>query len=254
MKTVGACHLDEQRVTPHAEMSRPSEPTPSTLLPALRTHHWFASCPPDFQAALVERSRLWKLAPGEHLFERGGTPDGLCCVTAGALRVGAVQADGTRSMIFVLEPYQWFGEISMLDGLARTHDAVADVDSTVLVVPQTDLHAWLEAHPPHWRDLARLACGKLRMAFTVLEDLTRLPLEQRLAKHLLLALSGFGDSAAPTRTKLRLPQEQLALMMGVSRQTMNKALRTLEANGAIALHYAEIELRDADALRRLAPR
>lgn len=233
-------------------MSRPSEPTPLTLLPALRTQLWFAACPDAFQTALIERSRLWKLAPGEHLFERGGIPDGLCCVVAGALRVGAVLADGSQSMLFMLEPYQWFGEISMLDGQPRTHDAIADVDSTVLVVPQTDLHAWLDAHPQHWRDLARLACSKLRMTFTALEDLTQLPLEQRVAKHLLLALSGYGASAASTRTRLRMPQEHLALMMGVSRQTINKTLRTLEASGAIALRYAEIELIDAAALQRLA--
>jgi len=235
-------------------MSRPSDPTPLTLLPALRTQLWFAACPADFQTALIERSRLWKLAPGEHLFERGGVPEGLCCVVAGALRVGAVLADGSQSMLFMLEPYQWFGEISMLDGQPRTHDAVADVDSTVLVVPQTDLHDWLSAHPQHWRDLARLACGKLRMMFMALEDLTQLPLEQRLAKHLLLALNGYGASAASARTRLRMPQEHLALMMGVSRQTINKALRTLEASGAIALRYAEIELIDAAALQRLAQR
>lgn len=233
-------------------MTRPSDPTPLTLLPALRTQLWFAACPTDFQTALVARSRLWKLAPGEHLFERGGIPEGLCCVVAGALRVGAVLADGSQSMLFMLEPYQWFGEISMLDGQPRTHDAVADVDSTVLVVPQTDLHAWLEAHPQHWRDLARLACSKLRMMFMALEDLTQLPLEQRVAKHLLLALNGYGSSAATTRTRLRMPQEHLALMMGVSRQTINKTLRALEASGAIALRYAEIELIDAAALQRLA--
>jgi CRP/FNR family cyclic AMP-dependent transcriptional regulator len=51
-----------------------------------------------------------------------------------------------------------------------------------------------------------------------------------------------------------MPQEHLALMMGVSRQTINKALRTLEASGAIALRYAEIELIDAGALQRLAQR
>lgn len=228
------------------------DPAPLTLLLALRTQPWFASCPPALQTALLERARLWRLAPGEPLFERGGMPEGLCCVVAGALRVGAVQADGSQSMLFILEPYQWFGEISMLDGLPRTHDAVAEIESTVLVVPRAELHAWLDAHPVHWRDIARLACGKLRMVFMALEDFTQLPLEQRLAKHLLLAFSGFGASAAPVRRRLRLPQENLALMMGVSRQTINKALRGLEDAGAIARHYAEIELLDAAVLQRLS--
>ena len=90
----------------------------------------------------------------------------------------------------------------------------------------------------------------------MLEDIARLPLEARLAKRLLQVAQGYGeqdltpsDAAQPRR--LRLPQEQLALMMGVSRQTVNKALKSLEAQGLVALRYGGIELLDPRALAAL---
>jgi CRP-like cAMP-binding protein len=213
---------------------------PPELRGLLATEPWFGSCPADFQQALVDAGRLHRLADGERLFGRGDAADGLCCVTAGALRMGSMDEDGGVALLASVEPYQWFGEISMLDGLARTHDAEADGPAEVLLVPREALWGWLQDHPAHWRDLARLACGKLRQAFDVLEDIQRLPLDQRLMKRLWLQSRGFGSR--PARRKLRLPQDQLALMMGVSRQSVNRALQALEAQGRISLHYGTIEL------------
>lgn len=227
-------------------------PPSAALRAALESDAWFASCDAALRDALVARSQTWRLAAGERLFARGADAEGLCCVTAGALRIGALQADGSESLLAYVEPYQWFGEISMIDGAPRTHDAVADGATTVLVVPRATLHDWLQAHPVHWRDLARLACAKLRVAFGVLEDIAHLPLEARLAKRLWLLAHGWGARPDQARRVIRLPQEQLALMLGVSRQSANKALRALEAQGLVALRYGEIELIDLEALPKIA--
>lgn len=188
-----------------------NEPPSSSLLPALCSNAWFGSCPTQLQQALVERAKVWHLAHGERLFARGEEAEGLCCVLAGALRVGSLQADGSQTLLGYLEPYQWFGEISMLDSLPRTHDAVADGDTRLLLVPQRALLDWLAEHPADWQHLGRLACGKLRLLFTVLEDITHLPLDQRLAKRLWLVAHGYGAAPAggsPPRRHLRVPQEQ----------------------------------------------
>ena len=110
-----------------------SEPTPTNLLPALQTHRWFASCQAPFQEALIARSRLVYLQAGESLFSRGGPPEALCCVIAGALKLGSVNpADGSQRLTLYVEPYHWFGEIALIDQLPRSQDAVADIASTVL--------------------------------------------------------------------------------------------------------------------------
>jgi CRP-like cAMP-binding protein len=227
---------------------------PSSTLSAaeqalLHANPWFAGCDAALQARLLSAGRRLQLGPGQALFERGARAEGLCCVLKGALRVGATQADGSASLLAWLEPGQWFGEISLLDGLPRTHDAIADGPTTVWLLPHGELLDWLGAHPACWRDVARLACAKLRLSFEVLEDIAQLPLPQRLAKRLALVAEGYGHGAP--RRRIRLPQEQLALMLGVSRQTVSKALHALADQGLVAVHYGEIELLDPAALRAL---
>ncbi|MET0520052.1 MAG: Crp/Fnr family transcriptional regulator, partial [Burkholderiaceae bacterium] len=220
-------------------------------LSALRAHRWFASCEPALQQHLIEAGRRQRLSAGQALFERGAAAGGLCCVLAGVLRIGAVGRDGSVSLLGYLEAGQWFGEVSLLDGLPRTHDAVAEGASQVWLLPQAPLEAWLDAHPRHWRALARLACAKLRSSFELIEDSSsRLPQDVRLAKRLVLAAHAYGSEGA-LRRRLRLPQEQLALMLGISRQTVSKILNTFAARRLVALHYGEIELLDVPALRAL---
>lgn len=215
---------------------------PADLLPALRTDAWFAACPSAMQEGLWSRAQLWSLAPGETLFNRGAEPQGLCCVTAGMLRIGYVQPDGSATLLACVEPYQWLGEVSLIDAQPRTHNAVAEGDTQVLVIPQADMLDWLAQDPALWRELGRLACGKLRAAFTVLEHMASLPLPERVLRHLQLVAQGYGSRTDSTRQRVRLSQEQLALMLGVSRQSANKALKELEERGVIVVGYGEIEL------------
>ncbi len=231
-------------------MSPRSTPHPTTLLPALRTHVWFASCPEALQEALVERARVVTLRAGDPLFKRGDPNDGLCCVLAGALKVGSTHPrDGTMRLTLYVEPYHWFGEIALIDRQPRSLHAIADMDSMVLMVPRPLIEAWLDEHPACWRDIARLACGKVRLMLTAMEDNATLPLHQVLARRLLFFSTGFGQSTqTEPRRRLRLPQEYLASMLGVSRQTVNKALRALEREQVVALHYAEIEILDLPGL------
>lgn len=218
-----------------------STPAPPGLHTALASDEWFSACDPVLQTELLRLARMRHLVPGEPLFARGGEADGLCAVVAGALRIGALNAEGHSALLAYLEPYQWFGEISLIDGRPRTHDAVADGPTQVLVVPREALLAWLDTHPAMWRELARLACRKLRVLFIAVEELAQLPLEERVWRRLQLVARGYGSRDAPRR-RIRLSQELLAQMLGVSRQSINKALKALEAGGRLRLHYGEIEL------------
>ena len=93
----------------------------------------------------------------------------------------------------------------------------------------------------------------MRLMLTALEDNATLPIDQQLARRLLFSVTNFGQATADqVRRRVRVPQEFLARMLGVSRQTINKALRKLESEGVLALHYAEIEVLDVMALARRA--
>lgn len=221
----------------------PLPSAPTSLQAALQTDEWFSSCPPLFQQTLLSLAGVRRLNAGEALFTRGSQASGMCCVIAGAVHIGAQDAEGNAAVLAYLEPYQWFGEISVIDGQPRTHDAIADLPSEVLVVPRAGLELWLEAHPLHWRDVARLSCRKLRVSFAVLEELAQLPLEERVLRRLRLLAQGYG-SREVARQRIRVGQEVLARMLGISRQSANQALKQLAAKGVVRLRYGEIELLD----------
>lgn len=228
--------------------------TSSAGIPDLRRtmlgDDWFRSCPEALQDALIVLGRERRLVAGEHLFLQGEAAGGLYFVLAGSLTVQTADPDGELPVLVVLEACHCFGELSLIDGRPRSHDAVADTPCTVWCVGRAPLEAWLERHPQHWRDIARLVAGKLRIAYKIVDEEIRRPMTQRVARRLWLAVLGWGWRSQAPHERLRLSQEQLARMLGTSRSSVNKALRELEDGGAIDLHYGAIEVRDAVLLRR----
>jgi len=224
--------------------------TMTEIRPLLESGQWFSHLPPALRDALLGEARLLQLEPGQRLFRRGDPPCGLYAVLEGMMRVGAVSRDGKEALLTLVEPPYWFGEISLFDGQPRTHDAFAEGASILLRVPQTRLQTLLEQQPRYWRDFALLMSQKLRLAFIALEEMSLLPAAPRLARRLLMMAEGYGET--DPRSVLHLAQEQLALMLGLSRQTTNQILKDLEARGALRLTYGEIEITDLGTLRQAA--
>lgn len=156
-------------------------PDPRHYLGQLSQGHWFAALPQALRHTLLDMAQVQRLDAGQRLFRRGDKPSGLYAVVEGAVRVGAVSETGKEALLTLVEPPYWFGEISLFDGLPRTHDAFADSASTLLLLPQAGLLALLEREPQHWRDFALLMSHKLRLAFIALEDMSLLPAAPRAA-------------------------------------------------------------------------
>lgn len=228
--------------------------TRSTLAQSYRhvieAGRWFAGLPDPLQTALLEAAVVRQLAPGERLFSRGDAFDGFYCVVEGALRVGASNEAGKEALLTIVEPGNWFGEIALIDGLARTHDAVAEGPCTVLRVPPAALDKIFQDSPESWRWVALLLTHKLRFAFVGIEEAALLPAPLRVARRLVAIAEGYGEYTERSRRVLALPQEQLASMLALSRQTINQVLKQFEAQGLIRLNYRELEILDLAGLRR----
>lgn len=214
---------------------------------------WFHDLPEALQTALLQGASVRCLDAGQSLFRRGDPPCGLYAVLDGSMRVGAVSKSGKEALLTLVEPGGWFGEISLFDNLPRTHDALAESPVTLLHVPQQRLQQLLAEQPLYWRDVALLLSQKLRLAFIALEDMSLLPAAPRLARRLLQMAEGYGAARDPRRV-LQLPQEQLALMLAISRQTTNQILQELQAQGILRLTYGEIEILDLPRLQQAAQR
>jgi len=219
--------------------------------PRLLTGHWFAHLPPTLQDSVLAAARVRRLPAGACLFQRGDAPCGLYAVVEGAMRIGAVNAQGKEALLALVEAPQWFGEIALFDGQPRTHDAYADEPCTLVWVPQAALLALLAATPEHWREFALLMSQKLRLAFVMLEQQSLLAAAPRLAHRLLLIAQGYNEMHGARRV-IRLGQEQLAMMLSLSRQTTNQILKDLEHQGVLKLAYGEIEILNLNALKHAA--
>ncbi|MFZ5443442.1 MAG: Crp/Fnr family transcriptional regulator [Myxococcota bacterium] len=213
---------------------------------------WFLGLPAAFQDALLGAATVRTLAEGERLFSRGDAPDGLYAVLEGGVRAAGVSEAGKEAVLAVVEPPQWFGEIAVFDGLARTHDATAVVTSKVIHVPLAALMRMLDEHPAWWRELALLVTAKLRLAFVMMEDTALLPLASRVARRLVLLAEGYGEWADRSRRVVKVRQELLAAMLSASRQSINQVLKELEARGLIKVAYGELEIVELGGLRDAA--
>jgi CRP/FNR family cyclic AMP-dependent transcriptional regulator len=221
------------------------------LAARLERSAWFRSAPAAMQAQLVDSGRVERLVAGERLFTRGDSDDGLYCVLDGLIRIGAASSSGKEALLAVIEPVNWFGEIALFDNRPRTHNAYAERDAELFHLPRAALSAMLERTPAYWHVFGLLLTQKLRLAFDAIEEAALLPAAQRVARRLLLMAGGYGERGALRRT-LKVPQEDLAMMLALSRQTINQVLKQFETQGALKLRYAEIEIADVRKLAALA--
>lgn len=221
------------------------------LRPQLLHGQWFRQLPDAVQDSLLALARVRELAAGQCLFQRGDAPCGLYAVLEGAMRVGAVSSEGKEALLTLVQAPHWFGEISLFDGQPRTHDAFAEGPTRLVWIPQAALLQWLEQQPQYWRELALLMSHKLRWVFVALEQQSLLAAAPRVAHRLLQIAEGYGERDV-AQWRLQLSQEQLALMLSLSRQTINQILKNLEQAGVVRLGYGEVEIVDAQRLRALA--
>jgi CRP/FNR family cyclic AMP-dependent transcriptional regulator len=218
----------------------------------LHSGHWYRALPPGLQQWLLHSGQLRALQAGERLFSRGDPPCGLYAVLQGAIGVTGVSAEGKEALLTLIEAPHWFGEIALFDGLPRTHDALADGQTLLLHVPQAPLAALLLDQPQLWRAFGLLLAHKLRLTLAVMEETALLPAATRLARRLLLIAGDYGERPDGSRRQIAVRQEQLAMMLSLSRQTTNQILRDLEERGIARLARGEIEILDVQRLRAAA--
>jgi CRP/FNR family transcriptional regulator, cyclic AMP receptor protein len=216
--------------------------------PQLESTPWFRGLPVELQDFLTSHATLLRLEKGQVLYRCGDRSYGLYAVLEGSLSIGTVGVDGRESLVAVLGPTAWIGEISLFDGLPRPHDVIAVSRALCLHVPEAALQSLLDATPRYWRDFALLMAQRLRISFKSTESLTLQPAAQRVASRLLLIAEGY-DGLNAVRSTIRLSQDSLASMVSLSRQTTNQLLKSLESQQIVNLKFGEIQILDIERLR-----
>lgn len=211
---------------------------------------WFAALPLADREALLDSAELLRLRPGEMLFRQGDPPGGFYGLLGGRLKISSLREDGREAILVALEPGNWIGEISLMDGEPRTHDATALSAVEVLVVPQPAFAALMEG-APFAGAIAALLAARVRSLYGMLEDSALRSIRARVARRLLLLARGDATLALQVRPILPVSQEALAMMLGITRQTVSGELKAMAEQGAIVLHYRRIEIVSAAYLEAL---
>ena len=219
---------------------------------AIHSNPWFAALPADIRDVMLRHAEPLRLRRGEMLFRQGDAPGGLYGVKRGALKISTLREDGREAILGVIEAGTWLGEISLLDQLPRTHDATAVGACEVLVLPQETFEGLMQG-VVFARAVAMLLATRLRMSYSMIEDATLRSTRARVLRRLVQLAHGDAAMAARARPSITVTQEALAMMLGISRQTLSKELKLLEQQGAIRIGYRHITLlSDAGALSELS--
>ena len=213
----------------------------------------FSALDADAAAALRASMVEVVLEKGDVVFAEGEPGDRLYLVIEGKIKLGHTSSDGRESLLAVLGPGEMFGELSLFDPGERRATATALTDATVAGLGRPALRPWLTGRPEVAETLLTALAQRLRRANEAMADLVFSDVPGRVAKALLDLGQKFGEeSDEGLAVKHDLTQEELAQLVGASRETVNKALADFAARGWIELESRSVVIIDPERLRRRA--
>ncbi|NED99213.1 Crp/Fnr family transcriptional regulator [Phytoactinopolyspora halotolerans] len=220
---------------------------------ALRSAPLFRELNDEAAAALRASMIEVHLDRGEVLFREGDDGDRVYVVTEGKIKLGRTAQDGRENLLALLGPGQMFGELSLFDPGPRSATATAVTETSLLALGHADLVPLLTGRPEVARGLLLQLASRLRTSNDTLADLVFSDVPGRVAKRLLDLSNRFGvPSDEGIRVSHDLTQEELAQLVGASRETVNKALADFVGRGWIRLEQRSVVLLDVERIRRRA--
>jgi len=217
-----------------------------------RLHSFFGALTDDETRELLKRALTKRIAAGEVVFRKDDPGDGLYGVLAGSILIVVESLEGKELILNMHGPGEFFGEIALLDGDGRSATAVAREASQLFFLGRTEFLAFLNQRPEAMIRIIALLCTRLRRATNLVEDSTFLNVSSRLAKQLTALIDGNGPrDATNSAATLRISQNELAGMLGVSREFVSKQLAIWRKAGIVELGRRRLTVRDERALEQL---
>jgi CRP-like cAMP-binding protein len=217
-------------------------------LERILTHPLLRGLPQGVTAEIRQLLVRRGVKAGTHIFSKGAQPTGWFGMLEGEVAIVTSSASGSEVVLTILDAGDWFGEVAILANATNSHDAVARGNCEVAFIPTTSFRQLLAREPElHARFMALLA-QRVRFLVDIIEDFTTLPMAARLAKRVLAVIDSQAVGSVVRRG--RISQEEYALLVGATRQSVNQELRRWEKAGWIRIGYGGVEVIDRQALER----
>jgi CRP/FNR family transcriptional regulator, cyclic AMP receptor protein len=223
---------------------------PSAKLSVLRKHPIFCDLEPEALDQLCRYAKHVTLKRGATLFSKGDPGNSLCAVVSGTVKMSITSSDGRSAILNLIGPGEIFGEISLLDGLARSADAIANTNCEMFVIDRREFIPFVRSQPALAMKLIELLCSRLRWTSDQVEQIILQNLPGRLASA-LIRLSEKHKAASGNRT-IAITQQEISEMVGMTRESINKQLRVWAGRDWVRLEHGAIVVLNAAPLRALA--
>jgi CRP-like cAMP-binding protein len=219
-------------------------------LAILRRHPLFCQFSPAVIEHLGSYMKRRILPRGTVIFAKGEPGTGLMGVLAGAVKISILSADGREIVLSIMREGDIFGENALLDGHPRTANAAAVTDCELIIIERRDFIPFLRSHPDLTIQIIEILCSYLRHTTEQVHDVTFLDLPTRLAKALFrLTADAEKPGSAP---KVAITQREISQIIGRSRESTNKQLRSWAKDGLIRLERGAVVVLHRDGLAKMA--
>ncbi|HUO37814.1 MAG TPA: Crp/Fnr family transcriptional regulator [Mycobacterium sp.] len=213
----------------------------------------FDGVEPSAVAALTKQLRPVHFARGDTIFSEGEPGEWLYIIISGKVKVGRGFADGREHLLTIMGPSDMFGELSIFDPGPRTSTVTAITDVRAVSMDRHALRAWIADRPEIAEQLLRVLAHRLRRTNDNLADLIFTDVPGRVAKQLLQLAQRFGtQEGGALHVTHDLKQEEIAQLVGASREAVNRALTDFARRGWVQLQDRSVLICNAERLARRA--
>ena len=213
----------------------------------------FQGVEPGAVDALTKELTEVEFPRGHVIFNEGEPGDRLYIILSGKVKLGRRSPDGRENLLSVMGPSDMFGEMSIFDPGPRTSSATTVTEVKVATMDREALKKWIKDRPEIAEQLLRVLARRLRRTNNNLADLIFTDVPGRVAKQLLQLAQRFGTHEnGALRVTHDLTQEEIAQLVGASRETVNKALADFAQRGWLRLEGKSVLISDSERLARRA--
>jgi CRP/FNR family transcriptional regulator len=210
-----------------------------------------ANLDPSILATLAETTSLQRYHKDQIIYYRGDPGDAMYVLVSGSVTLSLTSDAGAEVVVARLRPVEHFGELSVLDGQPRCVTAVASEATQALAIYRENLLSLLQRHADAALQIALSLSLRVRRTTDLLADMTFLALLTRIAKRLCES-AGIMHDGSVMATDIQTHQEELAEMVGASREAVNKQLARLREMGLIQTSRGHVRILRPEQLRAIA--
>jgi CRP-like cAMP-binding protein len=223
---------------------------PGNKLAVLRKHPIFCDLDPEALDQLCRYAKHATLKRGAAIFSKGDPGNSLVAVIRGTVKISISSAEGRSAILNLIGPGEIFGEVALLDGLARTADATANSNCEIFVIDRREFLPFVRSQPALAMKFIELLCARLRWTSDQVEEVILQDLAGRLASALIRLTEK--HKLAPGGRTIAITQQEISEMVGMTRESINKQLRAWATRNWVRLEHGAIVVLDTESLQALA--